>query len=201
VRNVQLRTNGGVFRSSRGLPRRHEGTKPFLVRRILRVFVASWLILFARGVAAADQYGRVTFSDQPVPGATLTATRGDVARVTVTDGEGIFHFADLTDGPWTLQVEMLGFSTLRPGGPGFARSAAARAGADAAAVRHHRRERCAAFGGDQRPCGRRVSTARAAGWFFSAPMSTCPLALPAMPPSSRDPARKGIEQAMPPTDF
>ena len=43
--------------------------------------MASWLILFARGVAAADQYGRVTFSDQPVPGATLTATRGDVARV------------------------------------------------------------------------------------------------------------------------
>ena len=62
---------------------------------------------------AADQYGRVTFSDQPVPGATLTATRGDEARVTVTDAQGIFRFADLTDGPWTLQVEMLGFSTLR----------------------------------------------------------------------------------------
>ena len=43
----------------------------------------------------------------------LTATRDAVARVTVTDAQGVFRFADLTDGPWTLQVEMLGFSTLR----------------------------------------------------------------------------------------
>jgi len=69
--------------------------------------------LAGRVAAGADQYGRVTFSEQPVPGATLTATRGDVAQVTVTDAQGIFRFADLTDGPWMLQVEMLGFSTLR----------------------------------------------------------------------------------------
>jgi hypothetical protein len=94
------------------LPRRHEATKSFLGQRILRVFLASWLILIARGVAASDQYGRITFSDQPVPGATLTATRGDDTRTTVTDAQGLFRFADLTDGPWTLQVEMLGFSTL-----------------------------------------------------------------------------------------
>ena len=75
--------------------------------------MASWLILIARGVAASDQYGRITFSDQPVPGATLTVTRGDDTRTTVTDAQGVFRFADLTDGPWTLQVEMLGFSTLR----------------------------------------------------------------------------------------
>ncbi len=83
--------------------------------KVFRVFVFSWLCLVSVGrvAAGADQYGRVTFSDQPVPGATLTATRGDLAHVTVTDGQGVFRFADLTDGPWTLQIEMLGFSTLR----------------------------------------------------------------------------------------
>ncbi len=64
-------------------------------------------------MSAADQYGRVTFSDQPVPGATLTVTRGDVARTTISDPQGLFRFGDLADGPWTLQVEMLGFSTER----------------------------------------------------------------------------------------
>ena len=80
---------------------------------MLRVFVFSWLCLIADGAAASEQYGRVIFSDEPVPGATLTATRGDNERVTVTDAQGVFHFTDLPDGPWTLQVEMLGFSTLR----------------------------------------------------------------------------------------
>ena len=75
--------------------------------------MTSWLLLIPAAVVAADQYGRVTFSDQPVPGATLTVTRGDVARTTVTDAQGVFRFPDLADGRWTLQVEMLGFSTLR----------------------------------------------------------------------------------------
>jgi trimeric autotransporter adhesin len=77
--------------------------------------VTSWLLLTlaSRWALSSDQYGQVTFSDLPVPGATLTATRGDVSRVTVTDARGVFHFADLADGPWTMQVEMLGFSTLR----------------------------------------------------------------------------------------
>ena len=71
------------------------------------------IVLGARVALASDQFGQVTFSNLPVPGATVTATRADVARVTVSDEQGVFRFADLADGPWTMQVEMLGFSTLR----------------------------------------------------------------------------------------
>ena len=132
-----------MIHSRRGLPRKHESTKR---TEVFRVFVFSWLclVLLGRVAAGADQYGRVTFSDQPVPGATLTATRGDVARVTVTDGQGVFRFADLTDGPWTLQIEMLGFSTLREEVVVSSGAQPLSVCADAAAVRNDRLERCAA---------------------------------------------------------
>src|SRR5439155_13881278 len=49
----------------------------------------------------------------PVPGATVTATQRDASRVTVTDDQGGYRFADLADGAWTVEVAMLGFSTIR----------------------------------------------------------------------------------------
>ena len=49
----------------------------------------------------------------PVPGATVTATQGDKRITAVTDPQGAYSFPDLTDGVWTIQVEMLGFSTLK----------------------------------------------------------------------------------------
>src|SRR5260370_39348320 len=48
----------------------------------------------------------------PVPGATVTAIQGDKKVTTTTDEHGVFSFADLPDGAWTLQVEMLGFAKL-----------------------------------------------------------------------------------------
>jgi hypothetical protein len=63
------------------------------------------------GFAAADQYGRVTFADLPVPGASVTATKGETSRVTVTDQQGVYHFANLDDGAWTIKVDMLGFAS------------------------------------------------------------------------------------------
>jgi hypothetical protein len=64
------------------------------------------------GFAAADQYGRVTFADLPVPGASVTATQSGTStkRATVTDQQGVYHFANLDDGAWTIRVEMLGFA-------------------------------------------------------------------------------------------
>ena len=44
-------------------------------------------------------------------GATVTASRGEKQIVTSTDEQGIYRLADLTDGVWTMRVEMLGFST------------------------------------------------------------------------------------------
>lgn len=67
----------------------------------------------AAAAGAAEHRGRVTFSGLPVPGATVTASRGEVSRSTVTDEQGFYHFADLADGPWTIEVSMLGFVTER----------------------------------------------------------------------------------------
>ncbi len=68
-------------------------------------------VLTARA-SAAGFAGRVVFGDLPVPGATVTATKGDRHVTTVTDEQGAFTFADLDSGAWTVQVEMLTFVTL-----------------------------------------------------------------------------------------
>ena len=46
------------------------------------------------------------------PGATVTATRENQQRVTVTDQQGVYRFANIADGVWTLRIEMLGFATI-----------------------------------------------------------------------------------------
>jgi hypothetical protein len=77
----------------------------------------------SRLIAAADHYGQVTFTGLAVPGATVTAVQGESQRVTVTDQMGVYRFADLADGMWTLKVEMRGFKAatrevvVTPGAP------------------------------------------------------------------------------------
>jgi hypothetical protein len=70
-------------------------------------------IVLASSAQAADHRGQVTFSGLPVPGATVTATRSGTTRTTVTDDDGQYRFADLADGPWTIEIAMLGFATIR----------------------------------------------------------------------------------------
>ena len=67
----------------------------------------------APAAAASEYMGRVTFAGFPVPGASVSITRGDAVRATVTDDEGVYRFTDVADGTWTVQIEMLGFATLR----------------------------------------------------------------------------------------
>src|ERR1035437_1519064 len=62
---------------------------------------------------ASEHHGIVKFGGLGVPGATVTATQGDKKLVAVTDPQGIYAFADLADGVWNLQVEMLCFTTLK----------------------------------------------------------------------------------------
>ena len=69
-------------------------------------------ILACAPVAASQHAGQVTFGGVAVPGATITATQGEKTSVTVTDQQGVFRFADLADGMWTIRVDMLGFSKL-----------------------------------------------------------------------------------------
>ena len=66
----------------------------------------------AAGAAQSDLSGRVVFSGLAVPGATVTAIRGENSLSTVSDEEGAFRFGNLDDGSWTLRVEMRGFVTL-----------------------------------------------------------------------------------------
>ena len=61
---------------------------------------------------ASEYHGTVKTAGLPVPGVTLTAVQGDKKVVTTTDERGVFSFADLADGTWTIEVEMLGFAKL-----------------------------------------------------------------------------------------
>jgi trimeric autotransporter adhesin len=63
------------------------------------------------GLAASEHHGLVKFGSVPVPGATVTAAKGDKKVVAVTDETGAYSFLDLEDGVWNIQVEMLCFTT------------------------------------------------------------------------------------------
>ena len=56
--------------------------------------------------------GRVLHADLPVPGATVTATRGQRTVTTTSDENGVFRFAGLEPGGWTTKIEMRGFATV-----------------------------------------------------------------------------------------
>ncbi len=80
--------------------------------------------LAVTGLVAAEHHGQVVSGGLPVPGATVTATMGDKKQVTTTDDQGLYSFADLEDGNWTLTIDMLGFTKITtevgvaPGAPG-----------------------------------------------------------------------------------
>jgi hypothetical protein len=77
----------------------------------LRFAVIACMAVF--GLAAAEHRGVVTFGGLPLPGATVTASQGDKKVATVTDAHGLYSFADLADGVWSMQVEMLCFTPLK----------------------------------------------------------------------------------------
>ena len=80
---------------------------------ILNILVR-WTIAWAACglLSASEHHGIVKFAGLPVPGATITATMGDKKLVAITDLQGLYAFADLADGVWNVQVEMLCFATL-----------------------------------------------------------------------------------------
>lgn len=88
-----------------------------MTRRLFRSLIAIGLVVF--NLMASEQHGLVTFGGLPVPGATVTATptvtatQGDKKLVAVSDANGAYSFPDLADGIWTIQVQMLGFSTIK----------------------------------------------------------------------------------------
>jgi hypothetical protein len=77
----------------------------------LRYSALACLAVF--GLAAAEHHGQVKFGGLPVPGATVTATQGDKKLVALSDQQGAYSFADLAEGIWTMQVEMLCFTPIK----------------------------------------------------------------------------------------
>ena len=69
-----------------------------------------WLAV--AGLMAAEHHGTVKSAGLPLPGVTVTAVQGDKKHVTTSDENGRYSFSNLTDGVWTLEVEMLGFEKL-----------------------------------------------------------------------------------------
>ncbi len=61
---------------------------------------------------ASEYYGQITFGGLPVPGATVTATQGAKIISVTSDEGGVFHFDDLSDGQWKIEVTMLCFETV-----------------------------------------------------------------------------------------
>jgi len=91
------------------------------IQSILRVAAIACMAVL--GLAATEHHGVVTFGGLPLPGATVTASQSDKKVAAVTDTQGLYSFADLADGVWSMQVEMLCFTTLKreiavaPGAP------------------------------------------------------------------------------------
>lgn len=89
----------------------------------LRAFCVVACLAISTLAAASEYDGRVTFGGLPVPGVTITATQGSKKFTTITDQQGVYSFPDLADGTWTIEVEMLCFSTIKqdvviaPNGP------------------------------------------------------------------------------------
>jgi trimeric autotransporter adhesin len=75
--------------------------------RLAAVFLATLAL-----AAAAEYRGAVKCGGLPVPGAAVTAVRGEKRTVTTTDEQGAFSFKDLADGAWTIEVAMLGFGKI-----------------------------------------------------------------------------------------
>jgi trimeric autotransporter adhesin len=88
-------------------------------------FAVLIVLLQYSALAASEHHGQVAVGGLPVPGVTVTATRGDQKSTAVTDQRGIYSFPDLQDGTWTIDVEMLGFARSKmdvaivPNAPGL----------------------------------------------------------------------------------
>ena len=84
-----------------------------LGRWYTRFLIVSLLCLCTSALARGSSYfGQITFGGLPVPGATVTATQGTKTFSVTSDEGGVFHFDDLPDGQWKIQITMLCFETI-----------------------------------------------------------------------------------------
>jgi trimeric autotransporter adhesin len=81
-----------------------------------RGLIYLWWVLAAFALPciswASEYRGQVLFGGLGVPGAIVTVTHGGQRFTTVSDQGGGYKFADLADGPWTVEISMLCFAPL-----------------------------------------------------------------------------------------
>jgi hypothetical protein len=98
----------------KGKGKREEGrSKRLLTFVLLTLTFALCPLPSALFGAPADVQGRVEFSALPVPGASVTATKGPRTVSALSGDDGVFQFAGLEDGTWTIRVEMRGFVAIK----------------------------------------------------------------------------------------
>src|SRR5580700_5086898 len=78
-------------------------------RSLIALLLCLCMTAFAR---ASSYFGQITFGGLPVPGATITATQGSKTISVTSDEGGVFHFDDLPDGQWKIEVVMQCFQTI-----------------------------------------------------------------------------------------
>src|ERR1700722_18011579 len=94
-----------------------------LIPRCFCLVAIFWVMAFARPALSSEYHGLVTFGGLPPPGETVTVTQATKKLSTISDQSGMFTFADLTDGPAKIAIEMQCFSpvqadiTVSPGAP------------------------------------------------------------------------------------
>jgi hypothetical protein len=71
------------------------------------------LLTVAHVVAASEYRGQVSFNGLPLPGVLVTATQGAAKVTAITDDRGVYSFADLKDGTWTIEVQKLCFASVK----------------------------------------------------------------------------------------
>ena len=82
------------------------GREPCLLLGLLMAWCA------ASGLMASEYHGAVKAGGLPYPGVVVTAIQDGQRMVTTTDDQGTFHFSDLPDGTWTIEIRTLGFEPL-----------------------------------------------------------------------------------------
>ncbi len=70
---------------------------------------ALFLFIFVGLLSAAPYTGLVRSANQPIPGASVTASRNGKVLTVVTGEAGRFQFPDLSAGEWQIEVQMFGF--------------------------------------------------------------------------------------------
>ena len=79
---------------------------------LLRPAVAIVCLTLAPAASATEYHGQVLFGGIAVPGATVTVAQGNQQLSTITDTQGFYQFPNLSDGAWTLRIEMRGFAPV-----------------------------------------------------------------------------------------